>query len=287
MNQVTCFRRLIEALMPPIVFFAAVLVTSLGLCSAQQVTVSVPGVAQIALAGALAGTSTSAGDSAPLDSPVQVNLPITAGQAIQIKATGLVGYNGAKATIPPDGGSNSDYTQTGTGMGVGVIPGPQAALIGVFTDDNLDLKNIPTSVDYTGDAANIPLVAPMLQQPFLVGSGVTASGVTKTWVAPAQATRLYLGVLGYYMRANTGSFTATTTLVPLPNIPTNPVRVNGVAQIALAGALAGTSTSAGDSAPLQSPAAVQVPLVPGQALRFTAWGTVGYNGAKATIPPDG
>ena len=168
-----------------------------------------------------------------------------------------------------------------------MITGPQAALIGVFTGDNLDLKNIPPSVDYTGDAANIPLVAPMLQQPFLVGSGVTASGVTKTWVAPAQATRLYLGVLGYYMRANTGSFTATTTLVPLPNIPTNPVRVNGVAQIALAGALAGTSTSAGDSAPLDSPVQVNLPITAGQAIQIKATGLVGYNGAKATIPPDG
>jgi hypothetical protein len=54
MNQVTCYRRVIESPTTWTLFFTAVLLNSLGICSAQQATVTVSGVAQIALAGALA-----------------------------------------------------------------------------------------------------------------------------------------------------------------------------------------------------------------------------------------
>jgi len=254
--------------------------------------VRVSGVAQIALAGAPAATITpSDRDTAPLNSPPQVNLPIAAGQAIHISASGFVGYSGSMPNLGPDGGTSTDNTTNlgrNTGMGIAGITGPRSALVGVFTGATLNLQNIPPAVDYSGDAKDIPATTPLLQQPFFVGSGVTSTGVAKTWIAPAGATRLYLGVLDYATATNTGSFTATVTLVPPPDIPSNPVRVSGVTQIALAGAPAGTITpSDRDTSPLNAPASVQVPLVASQSLIFTAWGTVGYSGSTPNLGPDG
>ena len=88
-----------------------------------------------------------------------------------------------------------------------MITGPQAALIGVFTGDNLDLKNIPPSVDYSSGAArDVSNFTPLLQQPFFIGAGRTSTGDFRRVIVPSGATRLYLGVLGYYMRANTGAY---------------------------------------------------------------------------------
>lgn len=272
------------------VFSWAIVFAPLG--CAQSQTLQIPGIAQIALAGAPAGTVTPSGrDSAPLDAPIATTLPVVAGQAIQISATGLVGYAGSKPNIGPNGNTSTDNTTNlgrSTGMGIGGITGPESGLVGVFTGPTLNLQSIPPSVDYTGDAKDIPVTRPMLQQPFFVGSGVTSTGVVKTWIAPSGAAKLYLGVLDYQVSTNTGSFSATVTLAPAPDDPVNPIRVSGVAQIALAGAPVGTVTPSGrDTAPLNFPANVQVPLIAGQALIFTAWGEVGYAGSTPNLGPNG
>lgn len=86
MGKFLSYRRLAALLL-------AQLLLVVGPSFAQQATISGPGIAQIALARAQAGTTTPFGaDTTPLNSPVQVNLPIAAGQAIQVSGSGLVGY---------------------------------------------------------------------------------------------------------------------------------------------------------------------------------------------------
>jgi len=250
--------------------------------------VRVSGVAQIGLAGAVAGITNPAGDTAPLNAPVAPNVTIAAGEAVQISGVGLVGTGGSTPNLGPDGSTSTDTTyQPTTGTGIAQITGPRSGLVGVFIGNSLNFQNVPPSVDYSGGARDIPVVTPMLQQPFFIGSGVTSDGLTRTWIAPSGSTRLYIGVLDAATARNTGSFTATVSLVPQPDIPTNPVRVSSVAQIGLAGAVTGTTNPAGDTAPLNSPSVVDVPLIAGQALIFTAWGTVGYSGSTPNLGPDG
>jgi hypothetical protein len=203
------------------------------------------GVAQITLAGAAPGTTISGySDTAPLNSPIPVNVPLVAGQGVQIQATGAVGISGSAPGIPPDGSSSLGNTTTAVpnGGGISAIKGPQGALVGVFTGNNVNSNNRPPDVDFSGAAQNVAILRPMLQQPFFVGSGTGPDGI-KTYVVPSGATRLFLGVLGFVVSSNSGEFAVTVSIVPIPQIATNPLRVYGVGQIILAGASAGTTIS--------------------------------------------
>jgi hypothetical protein len=66
----------------------AALIAAYSTPAKAQVSVTVPGVALVPLAGQPAGTSID-GRSAPSNSPVQVNIPIVPGQALHIAATGI------------------------------------------------------------------------------------------------------------------------------------------------------------------------------------------------------
>ncbi len=259
--------------------FRSVLISALVLPTAALVStgqtgpiaVSVPGNAQLALAGQVAGT-TFHGDSAPLNSPVQVNINLVPGQAVQLTAAGAVG--GAN----PDGSSSDS---TGGSFGISQISAPGNSLIGVFLGTTVNSSVSPPNVNYVAGAREVDVLTPMLQQPFFVGSGVTLGalgGNPRTIVIPAGATRLFLGVTSYSTASLTGSFTATISIVTAPGTtPGNPVKVYGISQLTLAGQPSG-ATYHGDGAPLNSPVQVGIPLVAGQGIHITA-GT-GADGAN-------
>jgi uncharacterized protein (TIGR03437 family) len=76
----------------------------------------------------------------------------------------------------------------------------------------LNLQNIPPSVDYSSAAArDISNSAPLLQQPFFIGTGRISTGDFRRVTVPVGATRLYLGALGYYMRENNGTYVAVVS----------------------------------------------------------------------------
>ena len=249
-----------------------------------QVNTSVPGVAQIGLAGLATGTVQN-GDSAPLNSPPQVNLTLVAGQGLSIAVSGAVGFNARTATTPPDGDTANAEDSYGNNAGIGAIIGPRGALAGIFLAGTINVSDTPPRVDYSGGARDIQVVTAALQEPFFIGSGKTSDGKLKTFVVPAGATRLFLGVIGYNVQSNTGWLDAVVSFVPVPPA-TNPLRVYGVSQIGLAGLATGTVEN-GDSAPLNSPPQVNLTLVAGQGLRIVASGAVGFNARTATTPPDG
>ena len=224
--------------------------------------VRVSGVAQIALAGVINGITTPAGDTAPLNAPAAVQVPLIAGQALRFTAWGIVGYNGATPNTTPNGGNSSDNTQTGTGIGIGRIIGPETSLVGVFAGETLDLRNIPPAVDYSSPSArDTSNFTPLLQQPFFVGTGRISTGDFRRIIVPPGATHLYLGVLGYYMRANTGSYIAAVS----PDIADTPAFTStGVLNAASFGAnpLAPGSFAAvfGSNLATQTQSATSVPL---------------------------
>lgn len=241
---------------------------------AAQVTVVVPGNRVITLAGQPAGTQSAAsGRSAPADSPIAVGMALTAGQALEITATGAVDGTG------PDGSAGCRATYTAE-FSVARVTTLCRALVGMFLADTRRPQP-GAGVEYGGDAREIPVQRPLLQQPFLIGSGTTATGVKKAFVVPAGATRLYLSPVGN--ARSVGEFTVTVRSGAEPETPGNPVRVSAVSGITLAGQPAGTVAQANDAriAPLYSPVLVNTPLTGGQVLRIVATGNVEGTG------PDG
>jgi hypothetical protein len=239
----------------------------------SQTIVVVPGNAQLGLAGQSAG-ATYNGDTAPLNSPALASVALLQGQALRITASGLV------SGFAPDGIDAGD-SACGA-FGIGRIFAKRGSLIGVFVAATIDSSaNLP-NVDYLVGGREVDVLTPILQQPFLIGSGQTPGGSVRTIVIPAQAARLYLGVAGFSTASLTGSFTAIISSVPAPGTLGNPVKVFGISQLALAGQPAGTSFH-GDTAPLNSPVQVGIPLVAGQRIQITAGGNADGNiGANET-----
>jgi len=248
------------------IIFSLVCLSAMG-----QVQVTVPANVVINLAGQASGTRSINGSrSAPADSPVLVNLPLTAGQTLQFETSGAVDGSG------PDGrtGCNDSFSAE---LGISRVDAPCRGLVGVFLSDTSRAQ--PLNLDFRGDARNIPLIQPLLQQPFFVGSGVTDQADRRGVVVPNGATRLYLAPLAN--GSSTGSFVVRVSVRSAVEIPGNPVRVSATSMIHLAQQGPGTASRNGGSSPIFSPSVANVPLVAGQALRIVATGSVDGNG------PDG
>lgn len=162
--------------------------------SGQTATFTVPASANVALAGQSPGTQFGF-DSAPLNSPVQVRLPVVAGDEFVFEVTGATGSAAfsAPASTPPDGDSMQGYT--GGSFGISQIYGPEFSLVGVFVGDSVDRQLSAPALRFTGALMTLASYAPLLQQPFFIGDGKAGAGIQQVFVAPAGATRLYLGIL--------------------------------------------------------------------------------------------
>jgi hypothetical protein len=185
---------------------------------AQCITITVSGQDDPWLAGMLDGTTgvTKPGmvqilDQAPDQSPALVSgIAIQAGTMLTWRATGMVSndrldpaYNAG-----PDGFSNYKLQhQGGAEHGISDIKAPINSLLGVFLGDGQpNLNPAPVLLDFSNNR-NYLVLRPLLQQVFFMGDGLTNLSVAQTIVAPAGATRLYLGTMdGYGWNDNTGSF---------------------------------------------------------------------------------
>jgi hypothetical protein len=190
-----------------------------------QVTVTVPGTANLWLADAPAGTTdgTFNGlDTAPAQSPTEVaGLRVYPGTVLTFSASGAVSHDARIVPPdPPDGGFFGGAHINGPFRGIAQVHAPMDALLGVFLGpDSPDLTPAPAKVlDFEFEASrNFRSIGPLLKQPFFIGDGRTGSGSTQTFLAPAGATRLFLGTsdsLGWVN--NGGSFTVTAFVIPEP-----------------------------------------------------------------------
>ncbi|GAB4406526.1 MAG: hypothetical protein OHK0052_27820 [Anaerolineales bacterium] len=123
---------------------------------------------------------------------------ITPGSEFTFKASGRVNYYGGAPEdgYPPDGdawiadiqpfGSISGYT------------GPSGALVGVFLDDAIpNGETAPERINFTpeGQGVDFEQLAPQIGQVFFIGDGKNANGKVQIFIAPANATRLYIGLI--------------------------------------------------------------------------------------------
>jgi hypothetical protein len=178
-------------------------------------TFNVPGTSNPFLAGMPAGSICCAGDSAPAESPVFAGVA-TAGETFTFTdVTGRINIAGGTPNTPPDGGSRFGTPRNEGGLtSINDIAGfyrmPGGALLGVFLGPGLPTSNpAPDLLNFrdhgvgllgTTVGTHFAKLSPELQQVFFIGDGLTetGSGSVQTFIAPAGATRLYLGVADGY-----------------------------------------------------------------------------------------
>jgi hypothetical protein len=192
--------------------------------SAASNTVTVPGTADVWLAGQANGTILQGiyalFDQAPTNSPVlaSTGLSLTAGNVITFSATGSTNYAPLPgcASPSPDGGGVCGTYSTGSYFGISTFGGPINAVVGVFINSTPPSGTAPAGLNFSAAGATSQAsYSPLLNQVFFIGDGLTGtgSGSVQQFVVPAGATRLYLGSsdgagANY---DNSGSFTVTVT----------------------------------------------------------------------------
>jgi hypothetical protein len=201
---------------------------------ADPILVGVPGTADPWLAGMPAGSKASLTDTAPGQSPVQVNLPLVAGQQLSFRAYGLVGYGPRFDEVAgPDGGhwtthDSSEvikhgfpYALPGPENGIANYNVPVDSLVGVFLSSaQPNLSATPVTLDFRPGGnvlggVNYSVLNPGLKQVFFIGDGLNKLGDQQFVTVPTGATRLYLGTAdGFDWANNTGAFAVVVNAKP-------------------------------------------------------------------------
>ena len=145
-------------------------------------------------------------------------------------------FAGGPTHAPPDGGFRFGTPRDEGGLtSINDIAGyyrmPGDALLGVFLGPGLPTSNpAPGLLNFrdhgvarygTQVGTHFATLSPDLQQIFFIGDGLTGtgSGSVQTFIAPAGATRLYLGVAdGYQWNNNTGAFDVCVNCGSVPEL---------------------------------------------------------------------
>lgn len=181
-----------------------------------HIPLTVPGSANVWLSGLPSGTARNT-DSAPGASPVQVDVPITAGQDVTFTVTGGT-HNGpvGPGTTGPDGGTEVTHE---TENSIAELKTPVNSLVGVFLNGNEPSGSVLPYRDFNVPAnREYDLIEPGLQQPFFIGDGRRSDDFVQHVRIPVGATRLFVGSLDEYdNETNSGSFEVDAEVVaPLP-----------------------------------------------------------------------
>lgn len=197
---------------------AAAMVAALCLARASDaqvsVSVTVPGTSNPFLAGQPAGVSCCGGDSAPAEAPVLVPIAVCGGESYRIAGiSGLCDYVPSSGGYPPEGHASWSVA-SGPALGISMYTIPVCALLGVFMPQGVNSGAAPAGASFSTPAErDFEILTPALFQTFFIGDGLRLDGVTlQTFVAPAGATRLFLGICdgsGWYN--NSGSFAVTVS----------------------------------------------------------------------------
>jgi len=177
----------------------------------------VPATSDPWLAGAANGALASGNDHAPDQSPVLVT-GIAGGQSYQFSVTGrALNTPGATATYGDlaDGGYFQSH-DAGTEYDIASVNAPINSLIGVFLPTGSGTA--ASMLDFSTIGLNFTSLFPELNQPFFIGDGLAAGATAQTFVAPTDATRLFLGTMdGYEWNNNSGGFNVNISAVPEPS----------------------------------------------------------------------
>ena len=126
-------------------------------------------------------------------------ISVTAGDVIRALDPAVGGINFFNGLGPPffgpggNGIGGSNLTSFG---GISGYIGPQGPLVGVFLDNSIPSAGPPAALDFSpsGLGTDFLSLSPLLGQVFYIGDGKTSGDVFQTFIAPAGATRLFLGI---------------------------------------------------------------------------------------------
>lgn len=143
---------------------------------------------------------------------------ITPGASFTFQASGQTNFYGGPPEdgFPPDGDPAGGMAYLDDFGGISGYQGPAGALVAVFLSDAIPASNPPDALDFTeeGMGSNFSRLEPQVGQVFFIGDGRSSNGQAQTFVAPTNATRLFIGLAdGAYFSGpptcyadNTGSF---------------------------------------------------------------------------------
>lgn len=157
------------------------------------------------LAGQPPGTTTHQ-DVAPDQSPVLVPLFVPEGVVRVTDVSGTASFGPAHPFYGPEDGPPQ---ASASDLGIAGFTMPLCSLLGVFLPDTTNSGLAPPALDFTTpESRDFLRLEPQLFQPFFIGDGVRADGITRQgFVIPAGATRLYLGICdGHGWFDNVGGF---------------------------------------------------------------------------------
>jgi hypothetical protein len=127
-------------------------------------------------------------------------IAVAGGDVIRVLDPAIGGINFFNGFGPPFFGPSGN-TPAGSDLtaldGISGYKGPQGPLAGVFLDGSVPSSGpAPTTLDFTPAGLGIDFltISPELFQVFYIGDGVTAGNIFQTFIAPAGATRLFLGI---------------------------------------------------------------------------------------------
>jgi hypothetical protein len=184
-----------------------------------DIQVTVPGTANLWLAGMPDGTEDAGGDVAPANSPTHVpGLDRSAGIVAITAATGNVNNLPSGPGFPPDGNPDDIQIHQPANWSKSGIWCPQNALIGVFLTDAVPDGPEPPLLDFTLPASrDYAAISPLLAQVFFIGDGQTSADQQQFITVPAGATRFFLAPMDAVESSNNwGSFSVTVAAVPEP-----------------------------------------------------------------------
>ena len=125
---------------------------------------------------------------------------VSAGDVIRVldpASGGISFFNGFGGTIyGPEGNGVPGSSSISSFGGISGYLGTQGALVGVFLTNSIPNGAAPPRLDFstTGLGTDFLSLTPALQQVFYIGNGVTSGNVFQQFVAPAGATRVFLGI---------------------------------------------------------------------------------------------
>jgi hypothetical protein len=193
---------------------AAAILALVGASQASAATVTVHGTDDLynaGTAGTYDGTNPEAIDVTGLSS---ITFSVSGGNTVSVNGGG--NFNDADGV-----GSVQGENDSGTASLSGIVAPTAGYMAGVFLGGTV--AGVPSALDFTanGLGTGFASLAPMLQQTFFIGDGLTGdgTGATQTFYIPVGATTLYLGLTdacGYNggpscFDDNVGSFTVTTS----------------------------------------------------------------------------
>lgn len=191
---------------------------------AQAGVVVIPATTDIWLAGQSSGSTVTGyfgSDSAPANSPIGIS--VIAGHILTFSASGTTSVDGSCFVSNADGGCYTDEFgfSPGPANGISLAHVPSDGLVGVFVGAAGPSGPTPAALDFTGANASFLSLAPVLDQQFFIGDGLTGTGTgsVQQFLVPTGATTLYLAVSDSVggSTGNLGSLSATVSdLGPAP-----------------------------------------------------------------------